>query len=343
MNRVSKIGMALCALVCAACGQQKSGTPAMDPMAAMNATPVVSVTGAVREQVARDAVYSATVQANVINNIAPLSSGRIQKLNVEVGDFVSAGQILAEMDRVQLDQAALRLKNDETELARVKQLLAEGGVSQSDYESLELAFNVSKSSYDNLVENTILRAPVSGVVSARNYDRGDLYSMSQPIYTVQQITPVKLLVPISEADYTRVKRGDKVTLTADALPGRTYTGTIVRLYPTIDPASHTFSAEVRVANENRELRPGMYARVSVDFGAVESIVVPDAAVLKQQGSGQRIVFVLNADDTVSIRPVEPGRHFGTRYEILSGLEEGEQVLTGGHTNLKSGDKVEVKR
>ena len=84
---------------------------------------------------------------------------------------------------MQLDQAALRLKNDETELARVKQLLAEGGVSQSDYESLELAFNVSKSSYDNLLENTILRAPVSGVVSARNYDRGDLYSMSQPIYT----------------------------------------------------------------------------------------------------------------------------------------------------------------
>jgi RND family efflux transporter MFP subunit len=167
--------------------------------------------------------------------------------------------------------------------------------------------------------------------------------MSQPIYTVQQITPVKLLVPISEADYTRVKRGDKVTLTADALPGRTYTGTIVRLYPTIDPASHTFSAEVRVANENRELRPGMYARVSVDFGAVESIVVPDAAVMKLQGSGQRTVFVLNSDNTVSVRTVETGRHFGTRYEILSGLEEGELVLTGGHSNLRSGDKVEVQR
>ena len=336
--------MALGALVCVACGQQQSGAPAMDPMmAAMNATPVVSVTGAVREQVARDAVYSATVQANAVNNIAPLSSGRIQKLNVEVGDFVSAGQILAEMDRVQLDQAALRLKNDETELERVRQLFAEGGVSQSDFESLELAFKVSKSSYENLLENTILRAPVSGVVSARNYDRGDLYSMSQPIYTVQQITPVKLLVPISEADYTKVKRGDKVTIAADALPGRSYTGTIVRLYPTIDPASHTFNAEVRVANENRELRPGMYARVTVDYGAAESIVVPDAAVMKLQGSGQRTVFVLNPDNTVSVRTVETGRHFGTRYEILSGLEEGEQVLTGGHSNLKSGDKVEVKR
>lgn len=343
MNKVSKIGMALGALVCVACGQQNSGAPAMDPMAALNATPVVSVTGAVREQVARDAVYSSTVQANVINNIAPLASGRIQKLNVEVGDFVSAGQILAEMDRVQLDQAALRLKNDETELARVKQLFTEGGVSQSDYESLELAFNVSKSSYENLLENTILRAPVSGVVTARNYDRGDLYGMGQPIYTVQQITPVKLLVPISEADYTKVERGDKVSLTVDAIPGSTYTGSIVRLYPTMDAATHTFNAEVQVPNGNRELRPGMYARVTVDYGASTSVVVPDAAVLKQQGSGQRYVFVLNTDNTVTIRPVEPGRHFGTRYEILSGLEEGELVLTGGHTNLKSGDKVEVKR
>ena len=342
MNKQVRLGLALCALVCAACGQQNnepsSPFPPMGPT-----TPVVSVTAAVRQSVPQEAVYSSTVQANVVNNIAPQSAGRIQKLNVEVGDFVSAGQILAEMDRVQLDQAALRLRNDETELARVKQLLGEGGVSQSDYEALELAFNVSKSSYQNLLENTILRAPVGGVVSARNYDRGDLYTMGQPVYTVQQITPVKLLVPISETDYTRVKRGDKVSLTVDALPGRTYTGSIIRLYPTMDATTHTFNAEVRVPNTNRELRPGMYARVTVDFGASDSIVVPDAAVLKQQGSGQRIVYVLEPDQTVSIRMVTPGRHFGTNYEILSGLEEGEQVLTGGHTSLKSGDKVEVKR
>ena len=341
MNKQFRLGLALCALVCAACGQQNNEQPA--PLAMEAVTPVVSVTPAVRQMVPQDAVYSSTVQANVVNNIAPQSAGRIQKLNVEVGDFVSAGQILAEMDRVQLDQAGLKLKNDETELARVKQLQAEGGVSQSDYEALELAFNVSKSSYQNLLENTILRAPVGGVVSARNYDRGDLYTMGQPVYTVQQITPVKLLVAISETDYTRVKRGDKVSLTVDALPGKTFTGSIVRLYPTIDAATHTFNAEVRVANAKRELRPGMYARVTVDFGASDSIVVPDAAVLKQQGSGQRIVYVLEPDQTVSIRTVTPGRHFGMNYEILSGLEEGTLVLTGGHTNLKSGDKVEVKQ
>lgn len=333
---------ALCALVCAACGQKKTETPAAVPAAAA-ATPVVTVTSAVRQQVPQDAVYSATVMANVVNNIAPQNGGRIQKLNVEVGDFVSAGQVLAEMDRVQLDQATLQLKNTETELARLKELFSEGGVSQSDYESIELSYNVARSSYDNLLENTVLRAPVSGVVSARNYDRGDMYTMGQPIYTVQQITPVKLLVPISETDYTRVRRGDKVSLTADALPGKTYTGTIVRLYPTMDAATHTFSAEVRVPNSGRELRPGMYARVTVDFGARESVVLPDAAVLKQQGSGQRNVFVLKSDGTVELRNVTVGRHFGSTYEIASGIEAGEQVLTGGHSNLKSGDKVEVKR
>ena len=343
MNKQVLMGLALCALVCAACGQNNAGAPAPGPMMMGATTPVVSVTSAVRQAVPQDAVYSSTVQANAVNNIAPQSGGRIQKLNVEVGDFVSSGQILAEMDRVQLDQASLKLKNDETELARVKQLFEEGGVSQSDYEALELAFNVSKSSYANLLENTILRAPIGGVVSARNYDRGDMYAMAQPIYTVQQITPVKLLVPISETDYTRVKRGDKVHLTVDAIPGKSYEGSIVRLYPTMDAATHTFNAEVRVPNTNRELRPGMYARVTVDYGSNDSIVVPDAAVLKQQGSGQRIVYVLNSDDTVSIKMVTTGRHFGTSYEILSGLEEGEQVLTGGHTNLKSGDKVEVRR
>jgi len=343
MNKHILMAAALCALLCASCGPRNAAPAPAFPAADPDATPVVTVTAAVRQQVAQDAVYSATVQANAVNNIAPLASGRIQKLNVEVGDFVSAGQVLAEMDRVQLDQAELRLRNDETELARVKQLYAEGGVSQSDYEALELAFKVAKSTYDNLLENTILRAPVSGVVSARYYDRGDLFTMSQPIYTVQQITPVKLLVPISETDYTRVKRGDKVSLTVDALPGKTYSGSIVRLYPTMDAASHTFNAEVRVANANRELRPGMYARVTVDFGARESIVVPDVAVLKQQGSGQRTVFVLQPDNTAELRLVTVGRHFGTSYEILSGLQEGEQVLTEGHTNLKAGDKVEVRR
>ena len=145
----------------------------------------------------------------------------------------------------------------------MRQLLAEGGISQSDYESLELSYKVAKSSYDNLVENTVLRSPVSGVVTARNYDVGDMYAMSQPIFTVQQIVPVKLLVPVSESDYTKVKRGDEVKVTADALPGKEFSGKVVRLYPVMDATTHTFNVEVTVRNERRELRPGMLSLIHI--------------------------------------------------------------------------------
>lgn len=304
--------------------------------------PVVKVTTTVRETVPQDAVYSANVQAYAVNNIAPQSGNRIQKINVEVGDYVSAGQILAEMDRFQLDQSALQLKNTETELGRLRQLFEEGGVSQSDFESIELSYNVAKTAYDNLEQNTILRSPISGVVTARNYDRGDMYNMSQPLFTVQQITPVKILVGISESDYTKVKKGDKVSLTVDALPGSSFTGTVVRLYPTMDAATHTFTVEVQVRNEKRELRPGMYARVTVNFGENQSVVIPDSAVVKMQGSGVRSVYVLESDGTVSLRNVTLGRHLDGRYEILEGLEEGETIVIKGQSALKSGIKVEVE-
>lgn len=306
-------------------------------------TPIVSVVSAEFQQVPQDADYSTTIQAYAINHIVPQQGARIKKLNVEIGDFVSAGQILAEMDRTNLVASELKLKNDGIELERVRQLLAEGGVSQSDFDQMEMAYNVSKTNIDNLIENTVLRSPINGVISARNYDKGDMYSMSSPLYTVEQVTPVKMIVALSESDYTRVHKGDKVTLVADAFPGKTFEGSVARLYPTIDNASHTFGVEVQVRNADRLLRPGMYARATVNMGVNHSIVVPDQAIQKLQGAGQRYVFVMNDDSTVSIKNVTTGRHFESQYEILSGLEEGDKVVYQGQSALKAGDKVEVAR
>lgn len=338
MKKISLI--ALAAILLAGCSQKKNSQEASGSAAAQPQVQAVKVISASKQEVTQDGTYSATVQANVVNNIAPQSGGRIQKINVEVGDFVYAGQILAEMDRVQLDQAKLRLANAETELGRLKQLYEQGGLAQSDYEAAELNYEVSKSTYDNLLENTVLRSPVNGVVTARGYDRGDMYGMASPIFTVQQIVPVKILVGISEADYTKVKKGDKVSLTVDALPGKTYSGTIRRIYPTIDPLTHTVNIEVQVPNQNRELRPGMYAKVNVTFGHSYNIVVPDAAVVRLQGSGQRNVFVVENGTAVQ-REVSLGRHFDGQYEILSGIEEGEQIVVKGGSALRNGAAVEV--
>lgn len=341
MKRYYHIAAAAAVLALAAsCGNKPSAAPEIEKAAPL--AQLVEIRNTAKENVPYTMTYSSTVQANIVNNIAPQTMGRIIKINVEIGDFVNKGQILAEMDKANLIQTELKLKNAKAELDRVKTLLDEGGISQSDYDQMELNYRVSKSAYDNLLENTVLRSPVTGVVTARNYDKGDMYSASAPLFTVQQIVPVKLLVSVSESDYTRVKKGDKVTVTADALPGKTFEGRVSRIYPTIDPATHTFNVEVRVSNEKKELRPGMFARATIDFGTVSSVTVPDQAVVKMQGAGVRSVFVMQADSTVATRVVTLGRHFDSKFEVLEGLGTGEPVVVKGASSLKSGEKVRVK-
>ena len=336
-----RIATALTLLLAAltSCGNGSGGQ--QTPAGPAQTVPNVEVAIAQSRDVPQETSYASTVEAYAVNNIMPQSGGRIRKVNVEVGDYVQKGQVLAEMDRTQLDQLALQIQNDDIEYERLKGLFAEGGVSQSDFETAELSYKLRKSNYENVKENTILRSPITGYVSARNFDAGDMFSLSAPIFVVQQVVPVKLLVGISESEYSQVHKGDEVSLTVDALPGRSFTGKVERLYPTIDPATHTFKAEVRVSNTDRALRPGMYARVTVNFGTRRSIIVPDKAVVKQEGTGTRFIYVLREDGTVSYLPITVGRHIGMEYEVLSGIEDGMKVIVKGQATLKDGVKVNV--
>lgn len=343
MNKIAR-NLAFAAAVMAAlsCGNGKKAAPAAAAVEQVaEEAPLVTVVTVGKQNVPQTSVYTSSVEPYAKNNIAPQTSMRISKINVEVGDFVRAGQILAEMDKLQLQQAELQMKNNETEYNRLKGLYDAGGLSKSDLDAIELSYKVSKTSYENLLQNTILRSPIKGVVTARNYDKGDMYSMSQPIYTVEQIAPVKLLVGISESDYSKVKKGNEVNITVDAFPGKVFAGKINRIYPTINETTHTFNVEVIVPNKDNVLRPGMYARVTVQFGVNNSVVVPDTAIVKQTGSGERFVYVLNADGTVTYQNVKLGRRIDSMYEILSGIEDGAKVVTEGQVRLKDGVKVTI--
>lgn len=303
--------------------------------------PAVKVVDAKSEVVPIDEKYSVTLQAYAINNIAPQSGGRIISIKAEVGDFVEKGQVLAQMDKAQLEQAELQLNNLKSEYDRAKALYEKGGVSKSDFETIELQYKVANTTYENLLTNTILKSPLNGVVSARNYDEGDMYTMSAPLYVVQQINPIKAFVAVSEKNYSLLKKGIEVEFTPEALNGKTYVGKVTRIHPTVDATTHTIVAEVTINNPKFELRPGMYSSARVIFSQGDAIVVPDTAVLKQQGSGVRTVYVLKTDGTVELRIVEVGRHIGSEYVILSGVQAGEKVVVSGQSLLRSGIKVEV--
>lgn len=326
-----------------------------DQKNASEVTPTVSVEQVTRRDVLLTEAYPTTVEAFVKNNIVPQSANRIAKINFEVGDYVRKGQVLAEMDMIQLQQvenqvmqAELQMKNNEVEYGRLKTLYDAGGLSQSDLEAIELGYEASKIAYnnalkqkENLEQNSRLKSPISGVVTARNYDAGDMYAMSAPIYTIEQIVPVKVKVGISESDYSKIKVGDVVSVAADALPDTTFAGKVDRIYPTVDSRTRTVLVEVKVPNTESLLKPGMSARATVTFGTNNSVIVPDVAVIKQQGSGQHFVYILNEDGTVSYKEVKLGRRLGKEYEILEGVEDGDKVVTGGMIRLKDGIKVIV--
>ena len=333
--------MFIAAAVVLAAGCGNTAKKAETQVVAQEVVPTVAVETVSAREVPQTATYTSTVQAYVKNNIAPQMAGRISKINVEIGDFVKKGQVLAEIDKSQLIQAQLQLQNQEVELSRLKTLYQSGAVSKSDFDAVELAYKVAQTQVANLEENTILRSPIDGVVTARNYDAGDMYAMTSPIYVVEQIIPVKLLVAISESDYTKVKKGDSIEITADAIPGKTFYGKVEKIYPTVDPATRTFVVEVVVANAYKTLRPGMFARVTVNFGTNKNVVIPDVAVVKQQGSGERFVYVLNEDGTVTYQKVVLGRRIGAEYEVLEGLTDGATIVTGGQIRLKDGVKVTV--
>jgi RND family efflux transporter MFP subunit len=334
------MSVAAAVIMTAGCGNNQ-GKQAEQTVAVVEELPSVAVQQVFVKEVPQVATYTSTIQPYVKNNIVPQTAGRITKINVEVGDKVKKGQILAEIDKVQLQQAQLQLHNAEVELGRLKALYEAGGLSKSDLDAIELQYNVAKTQVQNLIENTTLLSPIDGVITARNYDAGDMYAMSAPIFTVEQIKPVKMLIAVSESDYSKVKKGDKVLIKAEAFPDLTFDGKVERIYPTIDPSTRTFNVEVVVPNNYGTLRPGMFVRTTMQFGVNNNVVIPDVAVVKQQGSGERFVYVLNEDGTVTYQKVELGRRMGAEYEVLSGLQDGAKVVTGGQIRLKDGVKVSV--
>ena len=133
----------------------------------------------------------------------------------------------------------------------------------------------------------------------------------------------------------------EVDIIADAFPGETFKGKVNLVYPTIDSRSHTFPVEIIVDNKNEKLRPGMFTRVTVNYGTNYRVVIPDSAVLKQVGSDDKYVYVLNEDNTVSYTVVKLGARMGDNYEIISGIDDGATIVTSGQTRLRNNIKVDI--
>lgn len=341
MKRLTFITAIAIAALCSCSGNKETETTAQTVITLQQAVekPNVKIAKVVAQDVAQLGEYSTTVEAEVKNNIIPNSPLRIDEIFVEVGDNVTKGQKLVQLDKSSLEQLRLQVENLRTEFNRVAELYKVGGASKAEYDNAKMNLDVNESALKNRMENTVLTSPINGVVSARNYDNGDMYG-GQPILVVEQISPVKMKINVNEKYYTKIKKGSSVKLNFEAYGNDEFTGKVSIIYPTIDAATHTFPVEITLANSDRRVRPGMYGHATIDFGTENRVLVPDAAVTKQPGSGNYYVYTYKNGKVSYDKVVLAGRH-DDKYELLSGVASGADVVIAGQTALNNGMEVNV--
>ena len=336
MKRLFSI-IVLCsiAVVFASCGSKKENA-----VVTAERTEKVKVETLQKSKIARKIELSTTLEGYETMNISPSLTGKIEHIFVEVGSRVKAGDMLVRMDQNQLNTTKLAFANLGVELNRIKTLRESNTVSQQSLDQLQLSYDQTKQGLDFLEKNTFVKATMSGVISAKNFQDGELYS-GAPILVLSQINTLKALVNIPESYFPEVKKGMTLNLRSDIYPDQVFPATIEIVYPTIDPRTHTFQAKLKIANGQDLLRPGMFVRTSLEFGEVEAIVVPYQAVLKLVGSNERYIF-LNNNGSAKRVSVNLGQRFDDKVEILSNeIKEGDQLVSVGQAKLIDGVKLSI--
>ncbi len=313
--------------------------------------PLVKTEKVSSREVIQEGVYTATVEPDLINNISSSTPNRIKEIYVDEGMRVTKGQKLVVLDDVNTTSYELQVANAKANLENVKinydravELLKIGGGTQQNVDQMQLQYTNAQNALSNaeralrnIHENTVLTSPISGVVTARNYDPGDMTG-ALPILTVARVQPVKIVINVSESELSHVKKGMPASIKFDTYGDEEFNGTITMVSPTVDPASRTFGVEITVQNPNDRILPGMFGRVTLNLGTAEHVVVPDQAVVKQPGSGNHYVYVYK-DGRVSYNKVELGQRLGNSYELLSGVNDGDEVVIAGQSRLADGVEV----
>ena len=301
----------------------------------------VSVMKLQKHDIMRVLTFSGVLQPYQKVAVAPALQGRITNLYVEVGDRVSQGQMLAKMDETQYLSTKLNYENTKTDFNRIKILNDSNNIAKQTFDQAKSGLEVLETSLKNLEQNTYLRAPFAGVVSARNYEPGELFS-GQAIYEIVQINTLKALVEVPETYFPQVKQGMKLNIATDTYKGETFPATIEVVYPTIDEKSHTFSIKLKIPNAAQKLRPGMYVSTTLEMGEEKTLTAPYNAVQKLQGSDERFVFLAENGKAKRV-VVRFGQRFDDNVEIVADeITEGKDLIIQGVAKLHDGTPITIK-
>jgi membrane fusion protein, multidrug efflux system len=343
------IAFIFAAAILSSCSQGEKTEETTSADASQQRKEVVRVMELQPQTITRSVEYPANLEAYEEVHMVPSSPGRIEAIFADVGDRVSKGDLLIQMDRTQLHQAKVQLKNTKADLERLDTLAKTQSIPQQQYDQLKTQYDVAKSNVAFLSENTQLPAPFNGVISGRYFEPGEMYSGTPntqagkaAVLSIVRINRLKAMVELSEKYFPQIQTDTEITIDVDVYPGHTFSGRVKRIHPTIDPVNRTFDVEILIDNQKKLLRPGMFARVTFALDQVEAILVPAIAVLKMQGSNERYLFT---DDNGKAQRISVtiGERYDEKIEVFSEkLKPGARIVVSGQARLIEGVPLEIK-
>ncbi len=281
--------------------------------------------------------FSGKIEAEKTVNISPSMSGRIAKLLVDAGSVVKKGDLLAKLDDTQLKQAKIQYVNMEKNYKRMQELQRTGAIDGATFDEVETGYKVAKSSYEFMLENTEIRAPINGVITVTFKKEGEHYDamMDPMLLRMMNLDEIKAKIQVSDADINKIIKGQKVLLKVSS-SDEEFTGKVSFVSPEADMMSGTFNVEIAAKNRDNILKHNQFTRIKVLTKTSENtIIVPQQAILDANH-----VFIIEKDKAVK-KYVTLGLENEYEVEITEGLQDGEKVIIRGNIGISEGDKVEI--
>ena len=337
------LGLVLTVLV-AACGPQPdraSGRGGQDKPAPAHPVEIAEVrmdrTGSTHER-------TGSLRTRRIVRIYSQEEGRITRLPVFEGDRVEQGQLLLSLDdellKAELAKARATVRQARQDLQRISDLAKRQMASQDELARTQTALDVAVAEQQLLevrLTYTQIHAPFGGVISARFWEPGDVVPRHSHILTLSDLSSLLIELRVSELLLPHLKVGDPAEVRIDALGNQAFTGRILRIHPDVDKQTRLGVLEVVLEPVPDGARAGQFARVTLTSAAVERILIPFTALLRDRGG--EYVYLIDPEGKARRQAVRSGIRIADRVEIREGLEPGQRVITKGFLGLQEGKAV----
>ena len=319
--------------------------------------------------------FFGNIEGNQAVKVFSTVPNRVTNIYVDIGDKVNKGTVLATIKADKISDAVTQAEagyeatlsqynTTEAEFQRVQKLFDENVVSQSHYDAVKAQRDASKSSVKQMeaglsaarsqYQDTRIKSPITGVISMKNYELGDMAAPQMPFFEVVDMNPVKVSINVIERYLGLVIPGLDAIVTVNSYPGETFTGKVSIVNPTLDAMTRTASAEIILENTDLKLKPGMFANVEIiTEEKIDVPVIPDYAIIEKtvlDYSGGSIStgkvkiekFVYTVQDSIAVKKqIETGLEHKNLVEVLSGIEQGDILVTQGQHILLDSSLVNI--